>query len=154
MTSTILRPSTNRVGTVLLVEDNQDDAFFMERACHSADIPHSLNIVHDGQAAVDYLSGTNGYEDRERHPLPDLILLELKLPLRTGYEVLEWLRAQPALRTLPVVILTTSTRDPDIEHAYQLGVSSYLVKDADYVQLFEATWVILKYWLQLNVRPK
>ena len=154
MTTTSFPPSTNRVGTVLLVEDNQDDAFFMERACQSADIPHSLNIVRDGQAAVDYLSGANGYEDRERHPLPDLILLKLKLPLRTGHEVLEWLREQPALRTLPVIVLTTSAENPDIERAYELGVSSYLVKDADYFQLFETTWVVLKYWLQLNVRPK
>ena len=154
MTPTILRPSTNRVGTVLLVEDNNDDAFFIERACHSADIPHSLNIVHDSQAAVDYLSGANGYEDRERHPLPDLILLELNLPRRTGPEILEWLRAQPTLRHLPVVILTASTDHPDIERAYELGVSSCLVKDADTAQLFEATWIILKYWLQLNVRLK
>ena len=64
------------------------------------------------------------------------------------------MREQPSLRTLPVIVLTNSAEKPDIERAYELGVSSYLVKDADYFQLFETTWVVLKYWLQLNVRPK
>lgn len=154
MTPPILQSTFNRTGTVLLVEDDPNDAFFLQRACQASDIPHSLTVVNDGQAAVDYLSGTNGYADRKRHPLPDLVFLELKLPRRDGHEVLEWLRAQPALRSLPVVILTTSTDDPEIKRAYELGVTSCLMKDANLVQFFEATWIALKYWLELNVRPK
>jgi CheY-like chemotaxis protein len=154
MTSNVLPSSSNRPGTVLLVEDNHDDVFFMREASKAADIPHSLTIVNDGQTAVDYLAGVNGYHDRERHPLPDLIVLDLNLPRRTGHEVLEWLRSQPALRTVPVVMLTTSTHKADIERAYQLGVSSYLVKKFSYVQFREVVRIIFTYWLHLNVRPE
>ena len=153
MTTNLQLSSSNRAGTVLLVEDNHDDVFFMQEASKAADVPHSLTIVNDGQTAVDYLAGENGYHDRERHPLPDLIVLDLNLPRRTGHEVLEWLRAQPALRTVPVVMLTTSTDKSDIERAYQLGVSSYLVKNFSYAQFREVVRIIFTYWLHLNVRP-
>ena len=146
--------SANRNGTVLLVEDDQHDVIFMREASKAAEIPHSLTIVNDGQTAVDYLAGVNGYHDRERHPLPDLIVLDLNLPRRTGFEVLEWLRVQPTLRTVPVVMLTTSTHQADIERAYQLGVSSYLVKNFSYAQFREAVRIIFTYWLHLNVRPE
>jgi CheY-like chemotaxis protein len=139
--------------TILLVEDNIDDVFFTTRACEGADIMHSLNVVNDGQAAIDYFAGANGYEDRLRHPMPSLVFLDVKLPKRNGHEVLEWLRTQSQLKNIPVIMLTSSNESADIERAYSLGVTSYLVKNADPVEFCQGIRVILKYWLQLNKSP-
>jgi CheY-like chemotaxis protein len=136
--------------TVLLVEDNPDDVHFLKTACDGAGIPHRLSIVGDGDAAVDYLTGVTGYGDRRRHPLPDLIFLDIKLPRRNGHEVLEWIRSQPAFRNLPVIMLTGSDEPTDIERAYKLGVTSYLMKNADPEEFGAGVRVILKYWLELN----
>jgi CheY-like chemotaxis protein len=138
---------------VLLVEDDADDLFFMKKACEGADFPHALQVVTDGQAAIDYLSGVGIYEDRLQHPLPELVFLDIKLPLRSGHEVLEWLRGQPAFKTLPVVMLTSSNHPSDIERAYRLGVTSYLLKNADPVEFCQGVRIILKYWLRLNMPP-
>src|ERR1700728_5476953 len=111
--------------TVLLVEDSENDMFLMKMACQRTGIPHSLQIVNDGDEAIKYLMGKDGYSDRLSHPLPDLIFLDIKMPKRDGHEVLAWIRAQPAFRILPVVMLTGSTQREDIDRAYKLGVTSY-----------------------------
>src|SRR3954466_1946963 len=94
--------------TILLVEDNSDDVFFMKRALKAAGIVNPLEVVMTGQAAIDYLSGEGPYADRKAHPLPVLILLDLKLPVKNGHEVLEWLRGNPSLATMVAIILSTS----------------------------------------------
>jgi CheY-like chemotaxis protein len=136
--------------TVLLVEDNADDVFFLKTACNSAGIPHYLSVVSDGDAAIDYLTGVSEYGDRRRHPVPDLIFLDIKLPRCNGHEVLAWIRGQAAFRNLPVIMLTGSDEPADIERAYALGVTSYLMKNADPDEFGAGVRVILKYWLQLN----
>src|SRR5689334_9053871 len=98
--------------TVLLVEDNSDDALLMKMACQRSGIPHNLQIVTDGKAAIEYLSGKGVYADRVTYPLPQLIFLDIKLPFRSGHEILEWIRNEPGLKHLPVVMLTSS-EEPD-----------------------------------------
>jgi CheY-like chemotaxis protein len=141
--------------TILLVEDNPTDILFIQRAFREADLCGiSLQIIKDGDAAVLYLSGEGEYADRERYPLPILILLDLKLPRRSGQEVLVWLRQQPDLKRLPVVILTSSRDIRDVNQAYDSGVNSYLVKPVGFSALLEMLRTLNLYWLVLNEKPE
>ena len=137
--------------TVLLVEDSEDDALIMRMACQRTGIPHTFRLVTDGEAAMAYLSAKGVYADRTAYPMPDLIFLDIRLPKRTGHEVLEWVRSQPEVRNLPVVVLTTSKESTDISRAYSLGVTSYLRKIPEVAEFGQAVRVILKYWLELNI---
>jgi CheY-like chemotaxis protein len=137
--------------SILLVEDNEDDAWMMKMACQRTGIPHSLHIVTDGDAAVDYLAGTGPYADRTAFPLPHLVFLDIKLPKRSGHEVLEWLRSRPEFKSLPVVMLTISAEPRDVSRAYSLGVTSYLRKMTGPAEFGQAVRVIVKYWLELNI---
>jgi CheY-like chemotaxis protein len=139
--------------TVLLVEDNQDDVFVMKMACQRTGIPHLLQVVTDGAMALDYLSGNGVYADRTIHPLPDVLFLDIRMPKRNGHEVLKWIRSQPGLKNLPVVMLTVSTQTEDVDRAYELGVTSYLQKVACLAEFGQGVRIILKYWLELNVGP-
>ena len=114
--------------TILLVEDNEDDLFVMQRSLKLAEVANPLQVVTDGQMALDYLSGTGEYGDRERHPIPSMIFLDLKLPYVSGFEVLDWMRLQPDLCSVDVVVLTSSDEERDQTRAYALGARSYLVK--------------------------
>ncbi len=136
---------------MLLVEDNQDDVFFMKMACQRSGLPHSLQVVGNGDAAIDYLAGKGVFADRIKHPLPDLVFLDIKLPKRGGHEVLAWVRSQPGLKSLPVVMLTNSLDVSDVGRAYELGVTSYLRKLAGPAEFGQGVRVILKYWLELNI---
>jgi CheY-like chemotaxis protein len=110
--------------SLLLVEDSEDDLFFFKRLCKKAGVNAPLAVATDGQQAVEHL--TAALEGKQ--PIPQLIFLDLKLPLRSGFEVLEWLRAQPALARTTVVVLSSSAEGRDVERAYQLGAQGYLVK--------------------------
>jgi len=138
---------------VLLVEDNEDDVFFIKMACQRSGIPHNFHVVGDGQYAIDYLANTGIKPGKAIHLLPDLVFLDIKLPKRDGHEVLEWIRSQPGLKNLPVVMLTSSLQDADVSRAYQLGVTSYLRKIASRAEFGQGVRVLLKYWLEMNVRP-
>lgn len=142
------------VKTVLLVEDNQDDVFVLKMACQRTGIPHNLRVVTDGAMALDYLSGQGQFADRSVNPMPDVIFLDIKMPKRDGHEVLKWVRSQPGLKNLPVVMLTSSTQRNDIDRAYELGVTSYLEKVPCLAEFGQGVRVILKYWLELNVPPR
>ncbi len=136
--------------TILLVEDNPDDVALFKRALHKAALYYTLNVVGDGEAAIAYLSGEGAYADRSNHPLPRLVLLDLKLPRKSGHEVLEWMRAQPELRCLPVVVLTTSREISDINRAYDYCANSYLVKPFSFDGLIDMVRTLDSYWLKLN----
>ena len=112
---------------ILLAEDNRGDTLLVQRAFRQLDAPYVLNVVEHGDAAVDYLAGNGTYADRERYPLPALLLLDLKMPRRSGFEVMEWLQHQSDIE-LPVVILTSSTDPSEMQRAYQLGAKSYILK--------------------------
>jgi len=113
---------------VLHVDDDPNDAELLKAACHAIDAPIILKTVPDGDSALDYLQGQGEYRDRNAFPLPSLILLDLKMPRRTGFEVLEWIRMQPALNRVRVLILTGSELKDDILRATLGGADGYLVK--------------------------
>ena len=115
---------------ILLVEDNEDDVFALRRAFKKAEVTNPLKVATDGQQAVDYLAASADPEKRAQFPLPFLVLLDLKLPHRDGFEVLEWIRRQSHLSEVLVVMLTGSDERRDHQRAYALGARSYLVKPA------------------------
>jgi CheY-like chemotaxis protein len=140
--------------TLLLVEDKSNDVLLIRRALGKAGIANPLQVVGDGDQAVAYLAGDGPFADRERFPLPGVVLLDLKLPRRSGLEVLEWLRGQPGLKRLPVVVLTSSAESRDINRAYDLGANSYLVKPVEFGPLLEMVKALGPYWLALNQKPE
>lgn len=133
--------------TVLLVEDDLNDIFLVKRAFKMADISNPLQVVTDGQEAISYLSGEGKYADRVAHPWPSLIVMDIKMPRRTGFEVLEWVkRSNRPLRRIPIVIVSSSDNPADINHAYELGANAYMVKPMNFravEHLFES---ITHYW--------
>ncbi len=139
--------------TILLVEDDQNDRLLVKRAFKKARLSNPLSIVTDGVEAINYLSGDDKYSDREEYPLPMLILLDLKLPRKSGLDVLEWLKNQETLKRIPVVILTSSKESTDVNRAYDLGANSYLLKPVSFDGLTELVENLKMYWLILNEKP-
>lgn len=138
----------NQVGpTILLVEDGEDDVFIMKRALNQAGVMNPLQVVSDGQMALDYLAGTGDYSDRERFPLPFLVFLDLKLPYVHGFEVLSWVRSQEPLNSIVVIVLTSSDEPRDQQRAYALGARSYLVKPPKPEVLLGIFDSLKSYWL-------
>jgi len=123
--------------TVLCVDDSGDDTLLLRRACRRAGVKFLLQSVDDGDKAIAYLTGIQAYSDRTTYPIPTLILLDLKMPTRSGFDVLEWLRTQPQYKTLPVAILTSSHHDSDVREAYQKGANCFLTKPVDYDALID-----------------
>ncbi|QEH38040.1 Response regulator rcp1 [Aquisphaera giovannonii] len=138
---------------VLVVEDDSTDALMIRRAFRKANVGNPLQFVDNGDSAVDYLAGRSPFDDRAAYPLPGLVLLDLKLPRRSGLEVLQWLKEQPGLRRIPVVVLTSSMETADVRKAYDLGCNSYLVKPVHFEGLLQAIRAVGPYWLAMNHAP-
>ncbi len=136
--------------TILLVEDNEDDAFFMKQALKDAGIINPLREVEDGQQAIDYLGGTGKYADRQKFPLPTVVFLDLKLPMKSGHEVLQWIRAQPQFKKLIVIVLTSSNEPVDLNRSYQLGANSFVVKPPTPEELLRLAEAFKLWWLRQN----
>ena len=136
--------------TILLIEDNPDDAELTRIAFTEAGIDSQLVVVGDGAEALDYLFAQAKYAHRDPADLPSIVLLDLNLPKIDGREVLQALRGNPATRGLPVVVLTTSTEPFDVEASYALGVNSYIRKPVDFGKFVEVVKQIGLYWLVLN----
>ena len=117
-----------RPDPILLAEDNQDHAHLVLRAFHHGGLINPIFVTEDGVETIGYLSGEGKFSDRERYPLPALLLLDLKMPNTDGFEVLRWVRSQPKLSRLPVVVLAGSGEISDVNRAYDLGANSFLVK--------------------------
>lgn len=127
----------------------------IKRALQKTGLEFRLSRLKHGEEAIDYLSGVAPYDDREAHPLPDVILLDIKLPRRTGFEVLAWLRSQPAgLSRIPVVMLTSSRHTLDVNRAYDLHANGYLTKPDTAHELQEMLLDFKKYWLNWNEQPE
>jgi CheY-like chemotaxis protein len=138
--------------TVLLAEDDENDVLLMQRAFQRSRKQDHLQVVRDGQEVIDYLAGRNQFSNRATHPLPNLVILDLKMPRKTGFEVLEWLKTQPTLKRIPAVVLTSSNQPKDITRAYDLHANSYLVKPNAFEDLVKLTENAQAYWLDMN-RP-
>jgi two-component system response regulator len=138
---------------ILLVEDNLDDVDLTLRAFKLNKLQNPVVVARDGQEALDYMTGTGKFAGRNTAELPQLILLDLKLPKVNGLEVLRSLRADPVTKRVPVVILTSSKEEEDLKTGYDLGVNSYVRKPVDFVEFTEAVRQLGLYWLLLNEQP-
>lgn len=116
------------MNVILYAEDHADDVFFMMRACKHAGITETVHTVPNGARAVAYLSGSGEFADRTQYPMPQLVLLDLKMPEMSGFDVLRWIRGTPSVAQLPVFILTSSNHDSDIQWSIALGAHGYLTK--------------------------
>jgi chemotaxis family two-component system response regulator Rcp1 len=139
---------------ILLVEDNPADIKITERALRASSLPIELIVVRDGQEAIDYLLRQGKHAGATEWRIPDLILLDLNLPLLSGQEVLERIRATPALRAVPVIVLTTSRRVEDVEQVYASGANTYIEKPANFNRFVEVLRVIQSYWLETALLPR
>lgn len=138
---------------ILLVEDNQDDEELTVLAFQQGNIANEVVVVRDGAEAIEYLFGTGRYEGRDVSDLPQITLLDLKLPKIDGLEVLRRIREDKRTRRLPVIILTSSREEQDVIESYNLGANSYIRKPVDFVQFAEAIRQLQLYWLVLNEGP-
>ena len=139
---------------ILLVEDNADDEVLTRRALKKNNIGNELVVARDGAEALDYLFGMGVYEGRDLSVMPQVILLDLKLPKVDGLEVLRRLRADERTKLLPVVILTSSKEQQDLVNGYGYGANSYIRKPVDFAQFLEAVRQLGLYWLVLNETPR
>jgi len=137
--------------TLLHIEDDPNDVLLFQHACQKAGLRCSLQVVADGDEGVAYLSGTGKFSDRAQFPLPQLVLLDLKMPRFNGIEAMTWIRSHEKLKRLPVVILSSSNHGVDIQRAYDAGANSYLIKPVDFNALVEIAGALGDYWLNLNV---
>jgi CheY-like chemotaxis protein len=143
----------NKLAHILLVEDNRMDVELTLDAFHEAKLLNTIHIASDGQEALDYLFGRGQYADRNAFPMPNLVLLDLKLPGIDGFEVLRQVKSTPILKRLPVVILTSSKEEGDRALSYDHGANSYLVKPVSFEGFLDVVRQIEGYWLSLNVAP-
>lgn len=133
--------------TILIAEDTEADVMLLRLAFQKAGIKASLQVVRDGREAISYLSGTDGYEDRKRYPWPDLVVLDLKMPVVDGFEVLAWRKQHPELMLIPVVAFSSSVFTHEIERVLQLGANAYVEKPVGLDNLIETAAALAKFWL-------
>lgn len=139
---------------ILLAEDDENDVLMFRRAARKAKFDQPLQVVSDGEETIAYLKGEGKYHDRQKFPLPGLVVLDLKMPRGNGFEVLQWLRAQPSFQSMQVVVLSSSDEIRDINRAYELGANSFLVKPLsfdEFVGMLEALRsYCLRVWQTMN----
>ncbi len=139
--------------SILLVEDDENDVLFLRHSFAKAGVDTPVHQVGSGQDAIDYLAGTGAFADRQRHPMPSLILLDLNLPHKTGFDVLQWIRATPDVNATVVIVLTASRAEADIARAYSLHANSYIVKPSKPHELAQFALLLRDYWLHWNEAP-
>ena len=143
----------NRRNSILLVEDDADDVYFVSQALQRNGVQMPLAVVNDGQAAIDYLLKASEDVKKTEALNPCLVLLDLNLPRRTGLDVLKWIRQESYWKTLIVIVLTSSTSESDMNQAYLLGANSYIIKPSDATKLRELGALLKGYWLGWNQNP-
>ena len=140
---------------ILLAAEREDDVFLIREALVKARISHPIYVVRDGEGVIEYLNGQGKYANRAEYPLPNLLLLDLKMSRKDGFQVLQWLRQQQSqLRTLPVVVLTTFGELREVHFAYWLGANSFLVKPLDFRNFEKLGELISSYGLKLDLEPQ
>jgi CheY-like chemotaxis protein len=138
---------------ILLVDDDANDVLLLERAFRKAGLSNVLRVARHGDEAIAYLSGEGPYGDRDHFPLPFMLLLDLKMPGTDGFDVLQWVRTEPDLKRLLVVVLTSSNLQSDVDRAYELGANSYLVKPVEFDQMVNMIQRFEAYWAEINRTP-
>ena len=144
----------NSEAVILLAEDQEDEVMLLRRAFSKAKFLNPLHVVTNGEEAIAYLQGEGKYASRDEYPLPSLLLLDLKMPRKNGFDVLEWIRQRPGLSAMRVVVLTASDEMRDVNRAYQLGANSFLVKPVDFPRFVEMTLALKGYWLWMSKEPE
>lgn len=141
--------------TILLVEDDLNDVFLVKRAFKKAQIPNPLQVVTDGEEVISYLQGRGKYADRHTYPLPRLIVMDIRMPGQSGFDVLEWIKRDGhALRRIPVIIVSSSDNPADVNRAYELGANAYMIKPVDYREVERLFQTITQYWGGECARPQ
>jgi len=140
-------------GVVLLADDREDDVILVREGFAHAGLNNPIYVVRDGEETIQYLGGMEKYADREKFPIPDLLLLDLKMPRIDGFEVLAWIRSQPDINTLRVVVLTSSADVHDVNKAYRLGANSFLVKPMEFKDYSTLSRIMAKFWFELSQTP-
>jgi CheY-like chemotaxis protein len=138
---------------ILLAEDNDDHVTLILRAFRKGALVNPVFVVRNGEEVIQYLKGDGKFSNRGEYPLPSLLLLDLRMPMKNGFEVLAWIRQEPAFRPLRIVVLTTSEDMKDVNRAYQLGANSFLVKPMDLEHFANLTDAIKGHWLWLSKAP-
>jgi CheY-like chemotaxis protein len=138
----------------LVAEDDQDTQMLIKRAFKQADLAPPVYFTNDGEQTIQYLSGKGQYANREGFPIPALLLLDLKMPYRDGFDVLRWIRAQPGLRKLVVIMFSGSSLEQDVEEAFNLGVNSFVMKPVSFSELLQVILAIHHYWFGCNHFPQ
>jgi CheY-like chemotaxis protein len=146
-------PTGSEEPVILLAEDSEDDIFIFRRAFKEAGYQSALQVVRHGEEAIAYLQGEAKYANRDEYPLPTLFLLDLKMPRKNGFDVLDWIRDQPTLRRMLIVVLTTSERVEDINRAYKLGANSFLTKPVNFSEFRDMLNLLHTYWTTFNRPP-
>ena len=139
---------------ILVAEDDENDLLLLRRAFKVGRLANPVRVVRNGEEVIAYLKGEDKYADRREYPLPALLLLDLKMPRKNGFEVLEWIRQEPGLNLLRVVVLTSSDRLSDVNRAYRLGANSFLVKPFDLGDFARLVQAISGYWLWMSRAPE
>jgi len=134
------------VGLVLVAEDNPDDATLLRKAVEKAGIPGAIRILTDGEQMLLYLQGRGAYANRTVNAQPSLIILDLKMPRKTGFEVLEWLQEHPEYSVVPTVVMSASVMEEDVRKAYRLGANTYFIKPGTYSELVDTMRALKDYW--------
>lgn len=145
--------SDSRQPIILVAEDTEADADLLRRAFRDVGVNALLHFAENGEEAIAYLEGEGKYGQRTEFPLPDLLLLDLKMPRANGFEVIEWVRSQPRLSPLRIVVLTTSDQFRDIDRAHRVGANSFLVKPITYDDFVEVVRKLCDYWLEVSKLP-
>ncbi len=148
-----MRESSNQKPVVLLADDDENDLLLFCRAIHASGLACDIKIVHDGAQALDYFQRNGIYADVVAFPLPRFLILDLKMPRKNGFDVLQWLQAHPDCKVIPTIAFSSSNLGEDIKKAYQLGVNSYFTKPNDFTELKKIFEVIVNYWNTADVPP-
>jgi CheY-like chemotaxis protein len=139
---------------LLLIEDDPNDILLFKKAVRKSRLPVELKVVQDGEEAITYLSGGMENKKHIEIPRPRLIIVDLKIPRKSGFEVLEWIKNHPSLNIIPVIVLSSSKQAQDVNLAYRLGTNSYLVKPIGFKELHKLVETLGQYWLTYNENPK
>jgi CheY-like chemotaxis protein len=138
---------------ILIADDSENDVMMLRRAFVQSGVEVPMQVVNDGEEAIAYLNGDGGFANRDEFPLPDLLLLDLKMPRKNGFDVLEWIRSQPTLAQMRVVVLTSSDEIRDVNRAYSLGAASFLTKPVNFMEFKDTIQAMYNYWMTINTAP-